>query len=128
MDVLEDVPKGHEKEMGELKKVIAELVDIIASSKKRNAELDEKRKKALKDYYGTAAKPEDAQGLIVKLTAQINHNYKNSSMSLSKCINRKKSQTAGKRQERSRVPRQGIPIIRENPWRVRLLKYRPKKN
>ena len=88
--MLGDVQKEHEKEMGKLKKVIAELLDIIASLRNRNAELDEKRKKALGDYYETAVKLEDAQGLIVKLTAQVNHNYENSSMPSSKCIGRKK--------------------------------------
>ena len=63
---------------------------MIVSLKNRNAELDEKRKKALHDYYETAAKLEDAQGIIVKLTAQVNHNYENSSMPSSKCIGRKK--------------------------------------
>ena len=43
----------------------------MASLKNRNAELDEKRKKALKDYYETGEKLEEAQGLIVKLTAFI---------------------------------------------------------
>ena len=90
MDVLEDVQKEHEKEVAKLKKAITELVDIVASLKNRNAELDEKRKKALNDYYKTATKLEDAQGLIVKLMAQVNHNYENSSMPSSKCINRKK--------------------------------------
>ena len=47
-------------------------------------------KKALSDYYETAVKLEEAQGLILKLTAQVNHNYKNSSMPSSQCINRKK--------------------------------------
>ena len=90
MDVLEDIQKEHEKEVKKLKKAIAELLDIIAGLKNRNAELDEKRKKALNDYYETAAKLEDAQGLIVKLTAQVNHNYENSSLPSSKCIDRKK--------------------------------------
>lgn len=90
MDVLEDVQKEQEKEVKKLKKTIVELLDIIASLKNRNAELDEKRKKALHDYYETAAKLEDAQGIIVKLTAQVNHNYENSSMPSSKCIGRKK--------------------------------------
>ena len=90
MDVLEDIQKEHEKEVKKLKKAIAELLDIIASLKNRNAELDEKRKKALNDYYETAAKLEDAQGLIVKHTAQVNHNYENSSLPSSKCIDRKK--------------------------------------
>lgn len=50
-DVLEDVQKEHEKETGKLKKAIAELLDITASLKNRNKELDEKRKKALSDHY-----------------------------------------------------------------------------
>ncbi len=90
MEVLEDVQKEHEKEVKKLKKAIAELLDIVASLKNRNAELDEKRKKALNDYYEVATRLEDAQGLIVKLTAQVNHNYENSSMPSSKCIDRKK--------------------------------------
>lgn len=90
MDVLEDVHKEHEKEIRKLKKAIAELLDIVASLKNLNAELDEKRKKALADYYEAAVKLEDAQGLIVKLTAQVNHNYENSSLPSSKCIDRKK--------------------------------------
>lgn len=89
-EVLEDLQKEHEKEIKRLKKAITELLDMVASLKNRNAELDEKRKKVLKDYYETEAKLEEAQGLIIKLTAQVNHNYENSSMPSSKCINRKK--------------------------------------
>ena len=90
MEVLEDVQKEHEKEVERLKKVIAELLEMVAGLKRRNAELDEKRKKALKDYYEMAAALAEAQGLIVKLTAQVNHNYENSSLPSSKCINRRK--------------------------------------
>ena len=90
MEVLEDVRKEYEKEIEILKKTIAELLDMVASLKNRNCELDEKRKKALSDYYEAAVKLEEAQGLIVKLTAQVNHNYENSSLPSSKCIDRKK--------------------------------------
>lgn len=90
MDVLDDIQKEHEKETGKLKKTIAELLDMVVSLKNRNEELDEKRKKALSDYYEMAVKLEEAQGLIIKLTAQVNHNYENSSMPSSKCIGRKK--------------------------------------
>lgn len=90
MDVLLDVQKEYEEEIRKLKKAITELLDIVASLKNRNAELDEKRKKALSDYYETAVKLEEAQGLIIKLTAQVNHNYENSSLPSSKCVGRKK--------------------------------------
>ena len=89
MDVLEDVQKEHEKEVGKLKKTVAALLDMVVSLKNRNAELDEKRKKALSDHYETAVKLEGAQGLIIKLTAQVNHDYENPSLP-SKCIGRKK--------------------------------------
>lgn len=69
MDVLEDVRKEAEKEVKKLKKTIAELLDIIMSLKKQNAQMDKKRKKALSDYYETAARLEEALGLIAKLTA-----------------------------------------------------------
>ena len=90
LDVLEDIRKEQEKEVKKLKKTIAELLDMIVSLKNRNEELDEKRKKALSDYYETATELEEAQGLILKLTAQANHNYENSSIPSSKCIGRKK--------------------------------------
>lgn len=73
LEVLEDLQKEQEKEVKRLKKVIAELLDMVASLKNRNAELDGKRKKILSDYYETAAKLDDAQGLIVKLAAQASH-------------------------------------------------------
>ena len=41
MEVLEDVRKEYEKEIEILKKTIAELLDMVASLKNRNCELDE---------------------------------------------------------------------------------------
>lgn len=87
---MEDAQKEHEKETGKLKKAIAELLDLVASLKNRNAELEEKRKQALGNYYETASNLEEALGLIVKPTAQVNHNYENSSLPSPKCVNRKK--------------------------------------
>lgn len=45
MKVLEDVQKEYEKEIEKLKKAITELIDIVASLKNLNTELDNKRKK-----------------------------------------------------------------------------------
>ena len=69
--MLEDVQREHEKEIKKLKKVIAELMELVASLRNRNTELDEKRKKALSDYYETAVKLEEAQGLILKLAQDV---------------------------------------------------------
>ena len=81
----------------------------MASLKNRNAELVEKRKQALSDYYKTASELEEAQGLILKLTAQVNRNYENSSLPSSKCIGRKKSQTTGRKRRKNRGAQAGHP-------------------
>ena len=116
MEVQEDIQKEHEKETGKLKKVILELLDMVASLKNRNAELEEKRKKALHDYYEAATELEEAKGLIVKLTAQVNHNYENSSLPSSKCIDRKKITNNREKTGKNPAPSQGTRTIRESPW------------
>lgn len=47
MNVLEDVRKEYEKKEDKLKRVIADTLDMVASLKNWNAELNEKRKKVL---------------------------------------------------------------------------------
>ena len=47
MNVLEDVRKEYEKKEDKLKRVIADPLDMVASLKNWNAELNEKRKKVL---------------------------------------------------------------------------------
>lgn len=68
----------YEKEIERLKKTIAELLDMVVSLKNRNCELDEKRKKALSDYYEAAVKLEEALGLtwngqMLKLIQEMIH-------------------------------------------------------
>lgn len=89
-EVMDDLVREHEKEVKKLKKTIAELMDIIASLTNRNTELDGQRKELLHKFYETASHLEDARDLIVKLKAQASHNYENSSLPSSKCIERKK--------------------------------------
>ena len=89
-EVIEDMEKEHAKEIKNKDKIIAEQQDTICRQEKRYADLEEKYKEALSRYYEKGTELEEAQGLIVKLTAQVNHDYENSSLPSSKCINRKK--------------------------------------
>ncbi len=89
-EVMDDMSREHEKEVKKLKKTIAELMDIIASLTNRNTEPDGQKKELLHKFYETASQLEDARDLIVKLKAQASHNYENSSLPSSKCIERKK--------------------------------------
>lgn len=114
MDVLEDVQKEHEKEVKKLKQTIAELLDMIVSLKNRNAELDSKRKKALEDYYETEVKLEDAQGSILKLTAQVNIIMKIRPCHRPNASAVKRLQTTGKKQGRSPAARRGTRTMHAN--------------
>ncbi|MCD8154947.1 MAG: hypothetical protein LUF78_09735 [Clostridiales bacterium] len=119
LDVLDDVNKEHGKENRKLKKAIAELLDIVASLTNRNTELDEKRKQALSDYYEAASELEEARGQIKKLTAQVNHNYENSSLPSSKCISRKKITNNREKTGKKSGAQTGMPIIRgKGPYRT----------
>lgn len=62
MEAMGNLQKEHEKETKRLKKVIIELLDITESQKNQNVGLDEKRKKALHNYYETTAQLEDHLG------------------------------------------------------------------
>ena len=75
------------------------------ASGKYNAEIEE-----------GAAALEEAQGLIVKLTAQVNHNYENSSLPSSKCIDRKKITNNREKSGKKPGASQGMPTIRGSPW------------
>lgn len=90
LDVIADVDKEHQKEIKALKDVIMQLIDINITLKNNYDEMSEKYKQKNHEYYDTAAKLDDANGVIQKLQAQVNHNYENSSLPSSKCINRKK--------------------------------------
>ncbi|MDR0300111.1 MAG: transposase [Streptococcaceae bacterium] len=88
--VLEDIENDHAKvirdkdrEIELLQKKLWETEDNLADSK------GELRKKA-KELYGVMAELEEEKGKNQKLTAQINRDYKNSSISSSLKTNRKK--------------------------------------
>lgn len=117
-EVLEDVQAEHEKEARRLKKLAAELLDLIASLKNRNRELDEKRKEALHNYYETARMLEEAQGMILKLQAQVNHNYENSSLPSSKCIGRRKITNNRERTGRKPGAQEGHPHHGRKPLKA----------
>lgn len=90
LDVFAEADKEHQKELKRLKEAILELIDINIALKNKYVELKEKYRQKNQEYYDTAAKLDDADGVIQKLQAQVNHNYENSSLPSSKCINRKK--------------------------------------
>lgn len=117
-EVLEDVQAEYEKEIQRLKKLMLELLDLIASLENRNRELDEKRKEALHNYCETARMLEEAQGMILKLQAQVNHNYENSSLPSSKCIGRRKITNNRERTGRKPEAQEGHPHHGRKPLKA----------
>ena len=115
-EVLEDVQA--EYEIQRLKKLMFELLDLITSLESRNRELDEKRKEALNKYYETARRLEEAQGMILKLQAQVNHNHENSSLPSSKCIGRRKITNNREKSGRKPGAQEGHPHHARKPLKA----------
>ena len=89
-EVLEDLQAELEKDIRRLEKLVRKLLADTVRLEKRNRELEAKRKELLHRYYETAGRLEETEGMVRKLQAQVNHNYENSSLPSSKCIDRKK--------------------------------------
>lgn len=114
MEVLEDLQKEQEGEVKKLKKVITELLDIVASLKNRNTELDEKGKKpcvismkqrqSLRMRWGLLRSSLHRSTIIMKI-----HPCLRPSASAVK-----KSQTTGKRPGRSQAPSRATRTIPAN--------------
>lgn len=89
-EVMDDLDKEHKTEVRRLMAVIKKLENRILELEKRIDTEKDKRRNAVKAYYEVAAQLEEAQGENKKLTAQINHDFENSSISSSMQIKRKK--------------------------------------
>lgn len=100
-----ELEQSKRKAEQELKKMEKRALD---AEKQRDDALD-KAKEIRLQYYETAAELEEERGKNLKLRAQINRDYENSSIPSSKSIKRKRSQTAGKKQDGNR----GIPATAE---------------
>lgn len=63
-------------------------------------------------FYEAASRLEEEQGKNLKLRAQINRDYENSSIPSSKAVRRKRSQTTGKNRQKTRRaarPQRALP-------------------
>ena len=93
----------------ELKKMEKRALD---AEKQRDDALD-KAKEIRLQYYETAAELEEERGKNLKLRAQINRDYENSSIPSSKSIKRKKIANSRKKQDGNRAVSRGIPATAE---------------
>ena len=84
----------------------------LDAEKQRDDALD-KAKEIRLQYYETAAELEEERGKNLKLRAQINRDYENSSIPSSKSIKRKKIANSRKKQDGNRAVSRGIPATAE---------------
>ena len=84
----------------------------LDAEKQQDDALD-KAKEIRLQYYETAAELEEERGKNLKLRAQINRDYENSSIPSSKSIKRKKIANSRKKQDGNRAVSRGIPATAE---------------
>ena len=108
-DMQRELEQAKRKAGQELKKMEKRALD---AEKQRDDALD-KAKEIRLQYYETAAELEEERGKNLKLRAQINRDYKNSSIPSSKSIKRKKIANSRKKQDGNRAVSRGIPATAE---------------
>lgn len=106
---LRELEQAKRKAEQELKKMEKRALD---AEKQRDDALD-KAKEIRLQYYETAAELEEERGKNLKLRAQINRDYENSSIPSSKSIKRKKIANSRKKQDGNRAVSRGIPATAE---------------
>ena len=89
-EVFEDMEKEHAKELKKLKREKEQLEKRALEAERKLGEAQDKMKKQRQDMYELAAKLDDEKGKNLKLKAQLNRDYENSSIPSSKTIYPKK--------------------------------------
>ena len=93
-DMLREFEKAQKRSAQELRKM---EIRALNAEKQRDDALD-KAAVFRHQFYEAASRLEEEQGKNLKLRAQINRDYENSSIPSSKSVRRKRSQTTGKKQ------------------------------
>jgi len=89
-EVYDDMQKEHAKELKKKDRMIKEAVERALKAERERDELKDSIRDKMKELYQVKTELEDEKGKNMKLNAQINKNYENSSIPSSQKPNRKK--------------------------------------
>ena len=89
-EVFEDIKKEHEKELKKKDRIIKESNERALKAERKVDELKDKLRDKTTELYQVKTELEDEKGKNLKLNAQINRDYENSSIPSSQKPNRKK--------------------------------------
>jgi hypothetical protein len=92
MQVNEDVIKEKEKELAQKDTQLKHMQEQVFEAQRQRDEALEKAKSKNLELYEVLTQLEESQGKVQKLTARVNKDYTNSSISSSMCPNHKKIQ------------------------------------
>lgn len=79
MQVLDDVEKEHQKQVDALMREIKRLEQRVLDVERQGDEVKDKLCEKIKEYYAVATELEEEKGKNLKLTAQVNRDFMNSS-------------------------------------------------
>lgn len=90
MEVTEDLDKEWGKKLRKSQTDLKKMEKRALSAEEQRDDFKEKLKEERLEKYRLGEQLEEEKGKVLKLTAQLNHNYENSSIPSSLCIGRKK--------------------------------------
>ena len=90
MNTLEDMEKEHQKECCSLTKKLKQMENRALAAEAARDKVKDDLTEMRRKYYETATELEEERGRNLKLHAQINRDYENSSIPSSRSVNRKK--------------------------------------
>lgn len=90
MQVFDDIQKAHSKELSMKDRELEKMEKRALNAERRLDEIKDKLLKKTRELYDAQTRLEDEEGKNLKLTAQINRDYENSSIPSSMSPNRKK--------------------------------------
>lgn len=111
--VFEDMEKEHARELQALRKEKEQLEQKLLKTERQRDDALNKVTEQRRRIYELETELEEEKGKNLRLRAQINRDYENSSISSSKAPNHKRYQTAVKRAVRNPTGSQGIKAMEE---------------
>jgi hypothetical protein len=123
-DVTEDIEKEHKKELAAKDRIIKKLKDELSKTQQERDNEKAKVKEKNLELYEVKTQLEEQQGINAKLTAQLNQNHENSSLSSSTKPFRKKIKNSREKTGRKpggQVGRKGYARTKQEPTNIVML-------
>lgn len=123
LDVLDDVQAEHRKQLKAKDKTIDALTHVIAKKDVKIGALKEQLRKRTTQIADLSVRVEEAEGMCLKLHAQVNRDFQNSSISSSMSMNKKKISNSREKSGKRPGAQPGHPGHRRKTYEPSEIRY-----